>query len=217
MSSSSSSVAELLPRVAPPGGVTRESRVDLGEPWPGEELPLAVATRRREHATGRHLARLALAELGYPPQVVPRGDAGMPVWPEGVVGSITHCTGFRGVVLARAANLPSLGVDAEPHAPLPEGVGYLVTTADETAHLHELAGQRPDLHWDRLLFSAKEAVYKAWFPAARRWLGFDEAVVTLTATGGWRAELLVDGPFPAVEGRWAVVDRVLVSCGWPAP
>src|SRR5262249_33599292 len=58
--------------------------------------------------------------------------------------------------------------------------------------------------WDRLLFSAKESVYKAWFPLARRWLGFEEADVTLDPAGRFTARLLVPGPVSGFTGRWTV-------------
>jgi 4'-phosphopantetheinyl transferase EntD len=68
-----------------------------------------------------------------------------------------------------------LGIDAEPNGPLPEGVAETVTVPSELAMLDRLAGTHPGTHWGRLLFSAKEAVYKAWFPLTQRWLGFQEA------------------------------------------
>jgi 4'-phosphopantetheinyl transferase EntD len=65
----------------------------------------------------------------------------------------------------------------------------------EVARLHDQKRDLPGVHWDRLLFSAKESVYKAWFPLAKRWLGFEEAVVTVDAsTETFVAQLLVSGP-----------------------
>lgn len=68
-----------------------------------------------------------------------------------------------------------LGIDAEPHAPLPDGV--LDHTSIE-AEREVLATRDTELHWDRLLFCAKEATYKAWFPITQRWLGFEDAHIT---------------------------------------
>ena len=50
-------------------------------------------------------------------------------------------------------------------------------TAEERIHLARLAAERPEVCWDRLLFSLKESVHKAWFPLTRRWLGFEQALV----------------------------------------
>jgi 4'-phosphopantetheinyl transferase EntD len=83
----------------------------------------------------------------------------------------------------------------------------------------------PGVHWDRLLFSAKESVYKAWFPLAKRWLGFEDAVVTLdTSTETFTARLLVSGALiggrglTGFSGRWLIRDGlVLTAIALPAP
>ena len=90
-----------------------------------EEEPLierSVAKRRNEFITVRHCARIALGELGFPPVPILKGEKGEPCWPDGVVGSITHTAGYRGAVVGRAGAVRSLGVDAEPHEILPDGV-----------------------------------------------------------------------------------------------
>lgn len=164
-------------------------------PFP-EEMAMvanAVDKRRREFVTGRRCARDALRSLGIEPAPILAGERGMPQWPPGVVGSITHCAGYRGAAVARSRDLLAIGIDAEPDGPLPDGVLDVVSLPDERARLRALAEARPAVHWDRLLFSAKESVYKAWFPLARRWLGFEEAEITLAA---------VDGPDDgSVDGR----------------
>ncbi|GGJ83477.1 4'-phosphopantetheinyl transferase [Pilimelia anulata] len=205
----------LLAAVLPPDVRHAETRADLTEPtaWPAEEAQLAraVAGRQREYRTVRACARRALADLGEPPVPLPRGEGGAPAWPAGVVGSMTHCAGFRGAAVARAAAYAAVGLDAEPAAPLPDGV------ADVIALPGELAGAPVTAHADRLLFCAKEAVYKAWYPLARRWLGFEEARVALAADGTFTAALLVEGPAYRGEplrgftGRWAAADGLLVA------
>lgn len=76
---------------------------------------------------------------------------------------MTHCRGYRAAAVAHAAGVLSLGVDAEPHERLPEGVLDLVSIPVERQEIAALPG-RGDLHWDRILFSAKETTYKTWFP-----------------------------------------------------
>ncbi|WP_405649995.1 4'-phosphopantetheinyl transferase [Streptomyces sp. NBC_00019] len=176
----------------------------------------AVDKRRREFAAVRSCARRAMEKLGVPPQPVLPGVGGAPGWPTGLAGSMTHCDGYRAAALVRAADLASLGIDAEPHEPLPEGVLACTSLPAEAARLRRLAEERPDIHWDRLLFSAKESVYKAWFPLTGKWLDFTEADIELFAhpgerlSGGLSAELLVPGPtvggrrLGRFEGRWTV-------------
>ncbi|AHH94592.1 4'-phosphopantetheinyl transferase superfamily protein [Kutzneria viridogrisea] len=174
-------------------------------------LGASVDKRRREFTTARLCARKAMAELGLPASPVLPGDRGAPQWPEGVVGSITHCAGYRAAVLAHARDLRTVGVDAEPNEPLPEGVLDAVSLPEERMWLRRLAAADRSVHWDRLLFSAKESVYKAWFPLARRMLGFEEASLLVDPEDGtFTARLLVPGPRVAgreltgFAGRWQV-------------
>jgi len=169
----------------------------------------AVARRRREFATGRYCARLALAELGVAPAPVLRGEMGAPRWPAGIVGSITHCAGYRAAAVARARDVLTTGVDAEPDEVLPAGVLELVALPGERERLRGLAAAEPGTCWDRLLFSAKESVYKAWFPLTGRWLGFHDADITVNAADGtFDARLLAaavdagDAPLAGFAGRW---------------
>lgn len=123
------------------------------------------------------------------PQPVLPGERGAPRWPAGLVGSMTHCEGYCAAALVRATDLASIGIDAEPHEPLPEGVLDAVSLPTELTHLRELTADGPGahghrVHWDRLLFSAKESVYKAWFPLTGKWLDFSEADIEFTAGPG---------------------------------
>ncbi|MFC9178531.1 4'-phosphopantetheinyl transferase [Streptomyces sp. NPDC057107] len=137
----------------------------------------------RRFAAARSCAHRCLDQLALPQDPLLRTPDGGPKWPPGVVGSITHCAGYRGAVAARAGLWAALGLDAEPALPLPTGVLDLVTTAPERHMVAELSRRSPQVPWDRLLFSAKESVYKAWHPATGRWIGTLAIEVTLTADG----------------------------------
>ena len=190
-------------------------------PLPEEEPLIAksVAKRRNEFITVRHCARIAMRELGVPPVPILKGEKGQPCWPDGVVGSLTHCTGYRGAVVGRAGAVRSVGIDAEPHDVLPDGVLGAIALDDER---QEIAALPAGLHWDRILFCAKEATYKAWFPLTERWLGFEDAHIVFDpdspgggSTGTFVSKILIDGaalsgpPLTALRGRWSV-DRGLV-------
>lgn len=170
----------------------------------------AVAKRRREFATVRRCARQALADLDVPPAPIIPGARGAPRWPAGAVGSMTHCDGYRAAAVARAGRIASIGIDAEPHGPLPSGVLDMIALAEE----HRMIAELPvsdGVRWDRLLFSAKEAVYKAWFPLTRRWLGFEDAAIRLDPAGGFHARLLIQGPVTEFTGRWLLGDGLLIT------
>ncbi|MEU6075129.1 4'-phosphopantetheinyl transferase superfamily protein [Micromonospora sp. NPDC047074] len=193
--------------------------------FPEEEALVAASVdkRRREFTTVRHCARQALATLGLPAVPILSGERGAPQWPDGVVGSMTHCAGYRAAVLGRRAGFATIGVDAEPHAPLPDGVLDAIALPAERERIARLTVAWPGISWDRLLFSAKESVYKAWFPLTRRWLDFSEAdIVVDPAAGTFHATLLVPGPvlagtrLSAFTGRFAV-ERGLVATAISEP
>ncbi|HEX7660136.1 MAG TPA: 4'-phosphopantetheinyl transferase superfamily protein [Pseudonocardiaceae bacterium] len=170
----------------------------------------AVEKRRREVTHARTCARRALRELGHPAAPIPRGAKGEPVWPSGVVGSITHTAGFYAAAVADAGRVRSVGIDAEVHDRLPDGVLERIAIAEELAWLKEL-GRHGGVWWERMLFSAKESVYKTWFPLTRRWLGFEDALITVQPDAGtFAVRLLVDGstvsgpPLTTLSGRYLV-------------
>lgn len=185
-------------------------------PEEAARVALAVAKRRREFAGVRACARRAMEKLGVPAQPILPGDQGAPHWPAGLIGSMTHSDDYYAAALARATDLVSLGIDAEPHSALAQGIVSYVFLPAERERLRRLAEERPAIHWDRLLFSAKESVYKAWFPLTGKWLDFSEADIEVFTDpgaefrGGLRAELLVPGPevdgrrLGFFEGRWTV-------------
>jgi 4'-phosphopantetheinyl transferase EntD len=174
----------------------------------------ARAERRREFGTVRHCARKALRQLGVPAvPILPDADRA-PRWPVGVAGSMTHCEGYRAAVVARSGELCGIGIDAEPHDALPPAVLDLVLRVEERARLPELAGAYPGLHWDRIVFSAKEAVYKAWFPLTGRWLDFADVSIAVRIDGTFRARLQVPRPDVAqsdLSGKWLVGHGLVVA------
>ena len=209
----------MIERLVPAGVAvvsTREEMTDV-ELFAEEEALLrrAVEKRRREFVTGRACARLALGRLGIGPVAIASGARGEPLWPTGIVGSITHCSGYRACAVAWAADVLAVGIDAEVHRPLPAGVIERIAFGSEPAMVADRAA---GVHLDTLLFSAKEAVYKAWFPLTHRWLGFEEAELTIDLdAAAFRARLLVPGPvtdrgpLSAIHGRWAVEGDIVAT------
>jgi 4'-phosphopantetheinyl transferase EntD len=201
---------------AGPGGEAGYPEAFEAELFPEEREHIAqsVAKRRLEFAAVRSCARIALRELGCPPVPILPGEQREPQWPEGVVGSMTHCAGYCAAAVARSGDVSALGIDAEVHAPLPEGVLDLISLETERERLAALGARVTNsVHWDRLLFSAKESVYKAWFPLTRRWLGFEEADIDLRLDGSFEAKLLTSesGVPHGFAGRWAVSGGLIAT------
>ncbi len=189
--------------------------------WPQEEILLvgAVASRRREFALGRAAARAALAGLAVPAAAIPANADRTPVWPTGFTGSITHCDGFCGAVVARSRDIESIGFDAEPAAALPPETGRIIYGAEEAAHFSALPAL-PGLDWPKLAFSAKEAFYKCFYPVAHTPLNFRDVMVHFAIADGQKGSFEItpaaSGPAGAflsraVQGRWLMQDGLVFT------
>lgn len=212
-----------------PEGVVVVDADPSGDPPPlhpdeAELVAKAVEKRRRELAWGRRCARDALRGLGVGGDpAIGRGERGEPRWPADVVGSITHCAGYCAAAVAPPAVVGALGIDAETAGLLPRRVWEMIATPADREALARAVGRRPGTY-EVVLFSAKESVYKAWYPMTGEWLGFQDAdVVVDPAAGTFRASLRVDTP-PAVaaawqgmQGRFAITASHVVTAVWLPP
>lgn len=151
------------------------------ELFPEEEELIrdAAAGRRHEFAWGRTCARRALGRLGVAPGPITRDNARKPIWPASVVGSISHCRDHCVAAVAPADRWSAIGIDIEPIGrPLEAGVIRVFAGPQERAWLAnvDLPGA------ERIVFSAKESVYKAWYAMTARWLDFADVVITVDLT-----------------------------------
>jgi 4'-phosphopantetheinyl transferase EntD len=212
----------VLAQILPPQVVSAEL---FGEPRAGGLLPAeqaavanAVELRRREYATVRRCARSCLRRLGYGDQPILAGEGGAPGWPAGVRGSMTHCDGYAAAAVVAARLACAIGIDAEPDAPLPDGVLDLVATPAEKDRVSAMPGGPGEPRWDRLLFSAKEALFKAWSPLVGQWLEPGETQVVLGPRPGRFTAVVSPRPTsggrrlgPSFHGRWARDRGILVT------
>ena len=206
-----------------PAGVESEERFGKllgGVLFPEEEKVIAhaVQARRREYAAVRSCARACLERLGYPPVPILPGVGGAPTWPAGLQGSMTHCPGYAAAAVGPLPRICAIGIDAEPDAPLPDRVVDLVATPAEQDRLAMIQPAPDSPNWDRLLFSAKESVYKAWFPLVGEWLDPQETEIlfhqherTFTALL-CRGGLIINGrPVRQIHGRWTRKQGILAT------
>jgi 4'-phosphopantetheinyl transferase EntD len=213
----------MIERILPGWAAAADAFVDQDGVCPAPEerrllAPGAVPKRRREFGTGRLCAHRALADLGADADSpVLRGSRGEPLWPSGVTGSITHCRGYRAAATAWSVDAESLGIDAEPAVPLARGLLDGIAGPAERARLARLAAADPDVPWATVLFSAKEAVYKAWHPVLRRPLGFRHVEVFLAPADGSIAVRPTAPGLPAAIGRFLVGDGLILTSVWLPP
>ncbi|MDG4779085.1 4'-phosphopantetheinyl transferase superfamily protein [Micromonospora sp. WMMD961] len=190
----------------------------LGELLPAEQACLgerAVETRRRDFAAGRSCARRAMTDLGLPPTAVPAAADRAPIWPAGVVGTITHTTGYCAAAAALTTDVRSVGMDAEQHHEIDPGVRRMVLLPEEEALC---AGLPSGTSWPVVMFSAKETVYKVWYPVVGTWLGFRDAQLDVDPDAGtFTARIAparldgatVDDPPSTIVGRFVVADGLV--------
>lgn len=160
--------------------------VGFAFPWgapegllPGEASGLVRPTEKRlaEFAAGRRAAHQAMERLGLTARTVAHGPDRAPVWPRGVVGSITHSDTHCLAVVAEATSYIALGLDLEDDRDLPGDLIEVVCTPAERGWLSvqpdEMRGRLA-----RLIFSAKECAYKAQFSVTRELIGFEAFEIT---------------------------------------
>lgn len=180
--------ADRLPDVPGLRAVAGRVADHSAELFPQERCAVAVAaaSRRCQFATGRHLAHLALRDLGIAPGAITRRDGRVPVWPAGIVGSISHAGDVAVAAVAQAAETTALGIDLELPGRVGPRIQARVLTTSERAHL-----DRADARLAGLMFSAKEAGFKAVNPLVGRYIAFHEAEVVVDwGAGRWRLDYL---------------------------
>lgn len=202
-------------------------RVGAASLWlSGQVLPLfpdeaaevrhAVGKRKAEFAGGRHCARLAMAELGRPALAVPRGPDRAPIWPAGLVGSITHSEGFCAAAVADAGTYRSIGIDSQGVGTVTNDIAGRILRPDEAAAgAHHRRGR---VDWPTLHFCVKEAAYKAFYPVWRVAIGFQDLRLSIdTGLEIFSAEVALD-PSRTVrlQGAYALRFGYVHSACWVA-
>jgi 4'-phosphopantetheinyl transferase EntD len=177
-------------------------RDPIGELSPEEAatVPRAQRDRLLEFRAGRHCAREALGELGVHGVSILRAEDRAPLWPDGVVGSITHSRarnrGWCAAAVARSSDVQSIGIDGELDEPLERKLWPRILLPSEQAFI-ETRAEAEHGYLAKLIFSAKEATYKCQYPVSREFLEFADVELTLDpASDTFSARLLRDAlPF----------------------
>lgn len=165
----------------------------------------AVPKRRAEFAAGRRAARNAMAEIGLRPCAIPQGNHGAPQWSAGLSGSIAHCDSCCISVVAHAEDYATVGVDIEPATALDADLIPVICNSSERDWVKKQSDAGLAA---KLIFSAKEAVYKAQYPLTGKVIGFDE--VTLVITGD-RFAVMSDLMLPDLRGSILIQHGLIIS------
>lgn len=172
----------------------------------------AAQTRVEQFTAGRVCSRRALGRFGVAATTpILRGEDRAPIWPEGFTGSISHTDTWCAAAVARLSDVRTLGIDLEPATPLKEALWRRVCTRGERERLRELPN--PGL-MGKILFSAKESVYKCQYPLTAQFLGFHAVEIEL-GQGEFQAVFRQEaGEFATgdvVRGRYLVEDGLVAS------
>lgn len=218
----------LLTDVLPTGAEGAECFGDLVSPGaPPDELAAvrsATAVRIAEFSTVRVLAHRAMERLAPEARQALASHAlvpdarGAPKWPAGIVGSLTHTGEYRAALVARARTYASIGLDAELNRDLPVEVRELICRPEERAMIETLERGDPNASWACVVFSAKESIYKAWYPLMGTWLDYDDISVRIdTKRRTFRARLMGcrgtagSSKMARLRGAWSTSEVLTVT------
>lgn len=183
----------------------------LHEDLPGELFPEetalvqnAIEKRVREFRAGRAAARTALKELGHSATAILKGPERAPLWPNGIVGSISHSNTHAATLVASHNSFEGLGIDIEPNTPVDKALGERLLRPEE----------RENDGLAKMKFSIKEAGFKALHPQFGKFIDFHHAVTTVDENkGAFTIDILMDdweGP-SQLQGRCCIVEDHCVA------
>jgi 4'-phosphopantetheinyl transferase EntD len=197
--------------------------VELSDPariealYPEEEAAIirAVEKRRVEFALGRTAARRALSRLGVRAGALLQNKDRSVQWPDEAWGSITHADGICAAVATLRTSHAGIGIDAELRGRVKRELWGHIATPKEQTWL-DVGDEQEAAARATLLFSAKEAFYKAQFCASRGWVGFLDAELHFEDDGSFEVELLIDVGITfqrgqRFAGRWGLLPHHVVT------
>lgn len=192
---------------------TRNSKIDASFLSSAERTYLENVSQNRktEFIAGRFCAHEAMELANIPPEHIRIGGKGEPIWPSNIVGSITHSHGYAAAAVARKADVRALGLDAETDEPLSSKVLRRISNDQEQGWAKTIGGVLVQ-HPGKVLFSAKEATYKAWYPITHEWLGFKEAFIDFhDQENTFTVHIQKNGPIRQMHGKYLIRKGVIVT------
>jgi phosphopantetheine--protein transferase-like protein len=173
--------------------------------------------REREFRVGRALAREALRNLGIADFALLPAETREPLWPDGIVGSITHCEGVCAVAVAESKRCSGLGIDLERIERIDENIADTICTSGERRQLDAMPASSRRQHLS-LLFSAKESVFKALFPSTRQFLEFHDVALDIAADRfTTRAATARAHSVERLHGRFFTGQNLIATAAWLPP
>ncbi len=172
-----------------------------------------VEKRRLEFTHGRHCAHRAMQMLGMTVVAIPKGTDRAPVWPDGIVGSISHSGDAAAAVITHSSELAAIGLDLESPEALSDEIAAMVCRPDEQIS--------DDGDRAKLLFCIKEAVYKCIYPRIGCYVDFQEMQILLNETDASFEARSHSQNFDAhqikgLQGRYHKNQEIIITSAWIA-
>lgn len=169
--------------------------------------------RELEFRAGRACAHEAMADFGFGSWPLLPALTREPQWPQGIIGSITHCPGYCAAAVASESICTGIGIDATAIGRVGDDVAPVICREEELERVRRYApgGRRILL---ALIFSAKESVFKAVFPSTRITFDFEHVAVLFGPDGRFRARAsspLLAQVIGNIDGRFAVRGSMLIT------
>ena len=185
------------------GGIITETLPSIpDEEW--QYVAKASPKRQREFSCGRYLGHQLLGELGFSDFIIGRDKKGCPIWPESLVGSISHTSHYCAAVIMEKDNVASVGVDLEESGRMKKPLWSKLFTAAETRTLESIKEPDEQLRHAAVVFSAKEAFYKCDYPVNNQFHDFADIEIGLdVASRKLQVTQLSDGLLADYVGYYA--------------
>ena len=144
---------------------------------------LSSVSRKEHYRSGRICAGEVLSKLGTPGQPVLRDpQTREPLWPEGISGAITHSGNWAAAAAGKTSDVSGIGIDLEDlERQVDSRISRHVCIPEEQKWLQECGEEFLEQNL-KIIFSAKESIFKAFFPYTRTYLHFHDARILMEQT-----------------------------------
>ncbi len=187
--------------------------------YPAEEKSIASAVekRRREYIAGRTAARKVCADCSASNAELVAADDGTVLWPNGVIGSLSHSDRFCMACAGRLTQWSSLGIDVEALGRLSPDLWPLVFSEKETEFFHTRSGAAQD-QIATIFFCLKEAFFKLQYMITKTVVDYRKISVELLSETTCGLQLLESGQLfdLVIVGNYLIHEKhVIATCFYP--
>jgi 4'-phosphopantetheinyl transferase EntD len=175
-----------------------------------------AAKRLADFRASRYVASNALSQLGHSDFAILINQQRGPIWPPGIIGSLSHCSEIAVAVAIDDRSIASIGIDVEAYYEMEENLRKLICSEQEMKHLRSIG--QPEL-MSKIVFSIKEAIYKCLNPLIQQWIDFKDVSIVLdknkqTYVANLNSELTARLGCSTISGRWLINEQHVYSSCW---